>query len=123
MFAGCGNLRTVGQGFCLSAATKVDDTFQYCAKLYTLPDVLDLRKVQGSLSSFFTYMTSLHNCPTTLLANESIDMSTCLDIDPERFAKFENDVIVGGLVYNINTVSATRTFKINSNLKSSYTTA
>lgn len=123
MFAGCGNLRTVGQGFCLSAATNVDDMFQYCAKLYTLPDVLDLRKVVGSLSSFFQYMTSLHNIPTTLLANDNIDISYCLDIDPERFAKFENDVIVDGLVYNINTVAATKTFKINSGLKSKYTAA
>ena len=123
MFAGCGNLRTVGQGFCLSAATNVTDMFQYCAKLYTLPDVLDLRKVVGSLSSFFQYMTSLHNIPTTLLANENIDISYCLDIDPERFAKFEGDTIVGGLVYNLNTVAATKTFKINSGLKSSYTSA
>lgn len=122
MFAGCGNLRTIGTGFTLQNATDVTDMLLYCAKLYTLPDTLDLRKVTEGLDTLFQYTTSLHNIPTTLLANGNINLSYSNDIDPEKFAKFEDGVLTGGLVYNINQVSTARTFKIHSELKAKYST-
>ena len=103
-------------------ATSADVVIFYeASSLDCMGDYVDLRAVTN-----FSAMWSSNafvKTPTTLLVSQSIDIS-CNFYRPEykdRFAEFDgNGNIVGGLVYNINTVSGL-TLTVGSTMRGFFT--
>ena len=144
VFNGCGSLRDLPDGFSPSDACAKGRIYQSCGKLHKplsrlvatsadvvifyeassldcMGDYVDLRAVTNFSSMWFS--NSFVKTPTTLLVSQSIDISSNF-YRPEykdRFAEFDgNGNIIGGLVYNINTVSGL-TLTVGSTMKGFFT--
>lgn len=116
IFRGCYALRSYPPNMTFpSGNATMAFYFNFAAR--SLPDYTDFRNVTSFTSTFNNLIPEM--VPETLLCSTDINLNSVNYnvFYKDRFAKFENGEITGGLVYNLNNISEAHTFTIGPTMK------
>lgn len=96
--------------------------FNNCLNIKNLPDVINIAASTNN-GAMFDQCASLEHLPTHLTANASISFISSGQVSKDSVATFDSDGnISGGMVYNLNTCSASgQTISFSSNTKNKFT--
>lgn len=129
MFTGCFSLEQIPT-IDFSRATNVSSMFDQCRSLPSVQDDMDLTAMTSDPANMFRNCYSLRNLPRNLKGpndefNYTISFAQSILIDPASLSVFENGVLTGGMIYNLNDVTNdggyTRTITLPTTLREKFT--
>ena len=119
-FYNCSNLSTVCN-INLSECKNLEGVFRGCTSLLNLPNPFDARKCTN-FNNAFTSCSAVLDLPEVFMATQSVSMAALTGVSRNSLARFDGSGnIVGGMAYNLNSITEARTLTLNETLCNKFT--